>query len=117
MHDLCRLFQQKTLAPPRVGKIDAFKHEREFGKRHRRRRAAIVLLRNLERPGFQALVVQAVAAAIPEQDLDPVTIAVEENKKMAGQRILPDDRFRQKGKTVKTLAQIGRLQADEHLHR
>ncbi len=87
-----RLSQRKSLAPPCVRQIDAFEHEGQFRETERAGdNAAIGLNRNPERPCFQAFVVQAIPAAVPEQDFYPVTIAVEEYEQMAGQWVLADN--------------------------
>jgi hypothetical protein len=97
-------------------KIDAFKNEHELRDRYRGRRHRVITRRNNKRPGLKPLVVQAVSGPVPEQDLDPVPIAVEKHEQVAGQRILVYHSGHHRRQAVETLAQVGRLQADEHLH-
>ena len=72
--------------------VDAFEHERQLRQAQRTRNNARVRLNgNPKRTRFQTLVVQAVAASVPEENFYPVPVAVEKNEQMAGQGALPDD--------------------------
>ena len=108
--------EEEIFSAPGVAQVNAFEHEGKLGKWHGCRSSGVVVRWYLERAGFEPLVIQAVAATVPEQDLHPVAVAVEENEQMAGQRILPHGACRERRQTVETLAQVGRLQADKHLH-
>jgi len=97
-------------------KIDAFKNEHKLRDRNRGRSARIITRRDNKRPGLKPLIVQAVTASVPEQYLDPVTVAVKKYEQMAGQRVLTYNPGNERRQAIKTFAQVGRLQADEYLH-
>ena len=63
-------------------------------------------IRELKRPGLQPLVPDAEAILIPEQDLDPIAVAVEEQKQMARQGNLIENRLGKTHQTVKAAVHI-----------
>ncbi|GEM_PF-5137378 len=72
--------------------VDAFEHERQLRQTERTRNNARIRLNgNPKRASFQALVVQAVAASVPEENFYSIPVAVEEHEQVAGQGALPDD--------------------------
>lgn len=75
-----------------MGQIDAFEHQRQLRQAERAGdNAGIGLNGKPKCSGFQTFIIQAVAAAVPEQDFYSVAVAVEEHEQVAGQGILADD--------------------------
>jgi hypothetical protein len=62
---------------------------------------------------LQAFVPNAEAILIPEQDLDPIAITIEEEEQMARQRILDENLFRLAHQAVEAIAHLGRRQAEK----
>jgi len=113
---LLHFSERKPFSLPGMRKVDAFKNEHEFRDRDRGRRHRVITRRNDERTGLKPLVVQAVAASVPEQYLNPVAGSVEKYKKVTGKRVLAHNAGYECRQAVEALAHVRRLQADENLH-
>src|SRR6185295_11616820 len=70
----------------------------------------------LECADLQPLVPDAEAVLIPEQDLDPISLAVEEQEQVARQGILVENRLRKAHQGIEAVAPLDRRHAEKDAH-
>jgi hypothetical protein len=70
----------------------------------------------LKSANFQSLVPNAKTVHIPEQNLDPVSLAIKEQEQVAGQRVLIKNRLGQAHQGIETELHPDRSEADKDTH-
>jgi hypothetical protein len=103
------------LALPRTAEVDAGE---EHGQLRRLEFDAIVAggVGQLEGSGFQPLVPDRQAVTVEVEDLEPIPTAVDEEEKMAGQKVLAKAFLDQPGETVEAFSHVGRSGTEEQTH-
>src|SRR5947209_8605053 len=111
------------LAPPGCGQVNTRKEQSQLGHREldpgraRNQVGPAFGIKMLKGAGLEPLVPDGQAVVIPEEDLDPISAAVEEEEEMAGQGVLAEAFPNQAGEAVEALAHIGGLGAEKDAHR
>jgi hypothetical protein len=72
--------------------------------------------RQLKGANFQPLVPDTKTVRIPEQNLDPVSLAIKEQEQVAGQRVLVKNRLGQAHQGIETELHPDRSEADKDAH-
>nr|WP_233903054.1 hypothetical protein [Stieleria maiorica] len=119
MKNSTSFFRSIAFAVLDASQIDSTEQEREL------LRCNLSLLRTcifadkigwkLKRSLFESLVPNGQSISVPVQDLQPVTISIAENKQLAAQRILLNDRCDHARETIERAAHVCRLRAQKDL--
>src|SRR5882757_2294791 len=72
--------------------------------------------RQLKSANLQSLIPDAKTIHVPEQDLDPVTLAIEEQEQVAGQRVLVEGLLGQAHQGIEAELHPDRSEADKDPH-
>jgi hypothetical protein len=72
--------------------------------------------RQLKSANFQSLVPDTKTVHVPEQNLDPVSLAIKEQEQVAGQRVLVKNRLGQAHQGIETELHLDRIQTQKDAH-